>query len=124
MLGIRGIIWMFRDAHTHRWMGVLLPLALLLGLLKGMVGLRKSALRTAERISHFADCTPFWKLYSAPTYLLIVGMVALGFACRWAGAHWHVSGDVGVLYLVVSIGLITGSRAYSSPVEKSLSSHS
>ena len=61
-------------------------MALVLGLLKGMVILRKTALRTAERISHFADCTPFWKLYSTPTYLLILGMMGLGFVCRWRGA--------------------------------------
>jgi len=113
MLGIRGMIWILGDVHTHRWIIVLLPLALLLGLLKGTVVLRKSAMRAAERISRFSDRTPFWKLYSGPAYLLILGMMALGFACRWAGAHWHLSGDIGVLYLVISVGLITGSRAYS-----------
>lgn len=110
MLGIRGIIWILGDPHTHRWIALLLPLAVLLGLFKGLVVLRKSALKSVERISHFPDHTPFWKLYSTPTYLLIVGMMALGFACRWAGTHWHISGDVGVLYLIISIGLITGSR--------------
>jgi hypothetical protein len=114
MLGVRGTIWIFRDAHTHRWMILLIPLALLLGLFKGTVVLRKSARRAAERISSFEDRTPLWNLYSAPTYLLILGMMGLGFVCRWAGAHWHVSGDVGVLYLVIGIALITGSRAFHS----------
>lgn len=114
MLGARGMVWILRDAVTHRWMAVLLPLAFLLGLLKGTVVLRRSALRAVERISRFADRTPFWRLYSPSAYLLIVGMMGLGFACRWVGSHWHASGDVGVLYVVVGIGLVTGSSVYRS----------
>ena len=62
------------------------------------------------RIHRLAEATPCWQLYSPATYLLIAGMMALGLACRWAGAHWHIYGAIGALYLVVGIALLVGSR--------------
>ncbi len=110
MLSVRGVLWLCADPRTHRWLLIILPCAVLLGLAKGWYVLRHSAVRTAARIYRLADATPCWQLYTPATYLLIAGMMALGFACRWAGAHWHIFGVVGALYLVVGIALLVGSR--------------
>lgn len=112
MLIVRGLLWVRHDPHTHWLFAAILPLAAVAGVAKGAAVLRKSAARSAARIHLLAERTPFWQVYSPATYLLVVGMMALGFACRWAGAHWHVTGFVGILYLVIGVGLITGSYAY------------
>jgi len=112
ILEIRGVIWVLADRHTHRFFAIILPIAVLIGLLKGVCLLRNSAARTLARISTLNERTPLWRLYSPSTYILILGMVGLGFLCRWAGARWHIEGMVGSLYLVVGMALIAGSQAY------------
>ena len=112
MLGLRGIIWLLADTQMHRLLVVIIPLAAILGIVKGAVVLSKSAARSTARIRQLGDRTPFWQLYSPSTYLLVLGMMGLGVACRQAGAHWHVMGVIGILYLVVGIALITGCRTY------------
>ncbi|HOS42578.1 MAG TPA: hypothetical protein PK794_02715, partial [Armatimonadota bacterium] len=96
----------------HPWLGVLLPLAALLGVVKGSTLLARAARRISARIARLPAHTPIWRLYSPATYLMILGMMALGLACRWAGAHWHFIGTVGVLYVTVGVALLAGSRAY------------
>ena len=109
---VRGIIMVSQDSHTHGWLAVIVPLAALLGFLKGALVLRKTAARSAARIETMAERTPWWQLFNPATYLLIAGMMGFGVACRWAGAHWHVIGIVGVLYLLIGIALLFGSQAY------------
>jgi hypothetical protein len=111
-LAVRGTSWVMRDEHTRWLFAVILPLAVIVGVLKGTSLMSKSASRAAERIRLLAERSPIWQLYSPSMYLLVAGMVVLGLASRWIGAHWHIRGFVGILYLVVGIGLITGSRAY------------
>jgi len=116
MLIVRGTIWVtswVMKGHHPQWLlAAILPLAALVGVLKGVAVLRKSATKSAERIHLLAERTPIWQLYSPSTYLLVLGMMGLGFLCRWAGAHWHIVGFVGILYLIIGVGLITGSFAY------------
>ena len=112
MITIRGAFWVLTDAHTHRWLLVILPLAVVLGWLKGTAVLSKAAARAVARIGGLAERTPFWHLYSPAMYLLVAGMMALGIACRWAGNRWHFTGIVGSLYLVIGVALIVGSFAY------------
>lgn len=112
LLGVQGMVWVLGDQHTSRLLAVILPCALLVGLLKGVAVLSRSAARTVTRIRALADLTPVWQLYSPSTYLLVGGMMVMGRAFRWAGPHWHIVGDIGALYLVVGIALISGSWAY------------
>ncbi|MHB0937456.1 MAG: hypothetical protein ACYDCO_01085 [Armatimonadota bacterium] len=111
-LAMRGTSWVMRDDHTRWLFAAILPLSIVAGYWKGAALMSKSASRAAERIRLLAERTPIWQLYSPSMYLLVAGMIALGVASRWAGAHWHVRGFVGILYLVVGIGLIIGSRPY------------
>jgi hypothetical protein len=112
MLCVRGLMWLLDDPRYHRWLVVLLPLAMLIGILKGGTVLKRAAQRIIARIGLLAARTPIWQLYSPATYLMILGMMALGFASRLAGVHWHFIGTVGFLYVTVGIALISGSRAY------------
>ena len=114
MLGIRGMIWLLADAHMHRLLVVIIPIAAVLGIIKGARLLSKSALQVAARIHALDERTAFWQLFSPSTYLLIIAMMGFGITCRLAGAHWHFMGIIGILYLVVGIALITGSRTYWS----------
>ena len=118
MLGLRGMFWMLADAHTHRLLVMLIPLAVVLGFVKGATVLWKSAMRAIARIRQLGERTPFWQLYTPSTYLLVVGMMGFGIACRLVGAHWHVMGVIGILYLVVGVALITGCRAYWTSCER------
>ncbi|OPZ86775.1 MAG: hypothetical protein BWY76_00787 [bacterium ADurb.Bin429] len=110
----RGLLWLLADPRYHPWLGVLLPLAALIGLVKGGTLLARAARRISARIGLLPERTPIWRLYSRSTYLIILGMMTLGLACRWAGAHWHFIGTVGFLYIAVGVSLISGSRAYWS----------
>ena len=112
MLGVRGMIWVVADAHTHRLLLIIIPVALVLGILKGAAVLSKSAAQVAMRIRGLDERTPFWQLYSPSTYLLVIGMIGFGIICRLAGACWHFMGIIGVLYLIIGIALIIGSRTY------------
>ena len=112
MLCLRGGYWIFADSHTSHLCFLILPLALLAGIVKSAWVLEKSAARTTARIRQLDERSPIWRLFSPTTYLLILGMMALGVACRWAGKHWHITGAVGILYLVVGIALLSGSRKY------------
>ncbi len=112
MITARGTVWVLADLHTHAWLAVILPLAALLGVGKGVWVLGRSAGRSVARIRALDARTPWWRMYSPAMYLLIAGMMALGIALRWAGAHWHLVGAVGILYLVIGIALLAGSGAY------------
>ena len=111
-LAVRGTSWVIRDEHTRWLFAAVLPLSIVAGYWKGAALMSKSAARAVERIRLLAERTPVWQLYSPSMYLLVAGMIGLGLASRWAGDQWPIRGYVGILYLVVGIGLITGSRAY------------
>ncbi|MHB9026938.1 MAG: hypothetical protein ACYC7E_22615 [Armatimonadota bacterium] len=112
LLSARGLHYMATDLRFQGVFPYLLPVAILLGVLKGAAVLNKTAARAVARIRELADRTPVWQLYSPAMYLLIVGMILLGIAMRWAGAYWHLAGTVGAIYLVIGIALVIGSRAY------------
>jgi len=112
MLITRGLIWLLADKHLYNWVAFIVPAAVVVGMLKGNKLLRNSAVRAIDRINQLAERTPFWHLYSPSMYLLILSMIGLGFAFRIIGAHWHVIGFVGALYLIIGVALVTGSYAY------------
>lgn len=112
MIAGRGLYWLWSDPRTHAYFPYILLVAVALGVAKGLAVLSKSANGTVARIQQLAERTPFWQMYSPATYLLVAGMMAIGIACRWAGAHWHVTSEVGALYLIIGIALISGSRTY------------
>ena len=109
---MRGVLWVWSDPHAQGWFPYILPVAIVLGLLKGVVLLRRSATDAIARINSLSEHSPVWQLYSPATYLLILGMIGAGTAFRWAGIHWHLTSSVGALYLVIGIALIAGSRTY------------
>lgn len=123
MLGIRGSLWMFADLHLHHLLAIILPLAVVLGLIKGSVLLRNSAHQAIARIMTLNKRTPFWMLFHPSSYLLIIGMMGFGVICRMAGRYWHIMGIIGFIYLIVGIALITGSLTYWSRYVKLPDAH-
>lgn len=111
-LGVHGMMWLLADAQMHRLLAIIIPGAAVVGILKGAVLLRKSAVAITRRIHGLDERTPFWQLFSPATYLLVLGMMGIGITCRVAGTHWHVMGIIGILYVIIGIALITGSRTY------------
>jgi hypothetical protein len=114
VLGTHGVIWILGDPHTHRVFPLILPLAVLLGVAKGVAALGRAAAGAIARIGTLPARSPFWQLYSPATYLMILAMMGFGIFFRWAGKHWHLGGVVGILYLVIGVALIAGSYAYWS----------
>jgi len=112
MLCARGLAWVLTDARTQRLLLPLLGLAVIVGAGKGVWVLWKSARGGIARIQGLATRTPCWQLYSPTTYLLVAAMIGFGIGCRWVGAHWHVFGFIGVLYLTIGMALLVGSYPY------------
>ena len=112
LMVVRGLLWVGADPRIEGWFPLILLGAVLVGVFKGVVVLRRAAIHAVARIHTLAERSPAWHLYSPATYLLVAGMIVAGTAFRWAGIHWHLTSMVGALYLVVGIALIAGSRTF------------
>jgi hypothetical protein len=88
---------------------LLIVVGLLIGQLKGLKVLGKSAQRGIERIKTFPNPTEITNIYSAKYYILLGGMVGLGMGIKFLG----LSNDVrGLVDIAIGTALIRGALIY------------
>ena len=102
MLMTRAVIWLV-DA---RMLWLILP-AVVLGTLKSVFVLDKTAKRSLYRIQHLADGTCIGAVYSYKTWLLVLMMMAAGITLRHSSLPSYL---LGLLYMTIGWGLFMSSR--------------
>ncbi len=87
-------------------------MALGVGLLKGQFVLNRTANRVIDRVQDLAEPNPLksvFQMFGWKTILLILSMMGIGVALRWAGVSFEVRG---LIYLAVGLALLWSSRCY------------
>ncbi len=87
---------------------VLVATGLFVGYFKGRYVLRKTAMRTIDRIHTLPNPCSLGKLYGIGSYILIASMIALGITLRSIGAAEEIRG---VVLIAVGSALLQGSTA-------------
>lgn len=87
----------------------MIAIALYIGFLKGKHLLQKSARQGVERIRTFPNPAPIQNIYSAKYYILLGGMILLGFSMRFIGFPNDIRGMIDV---AIGAALINGAVAY------------
>lgn len=87
---------------------VLVASGLLIGYFKGRFVLRKTAMRTIDRIHSLPNPCSLSKLYGVGSYILVAAMIALGITLRTIGAAEEVRG---LVLIAVGSALLQGSTA-------------
>lgn len=99
-----GSLWL---AEAFGWWAPLWAVPILvLGLLKAHWVILRAAHRTDLRVRERGDGRPFGDFFSLSTWLLVVGMMALGQALRLLGVPISVRGPI---YVAVGVALLVGS---------------
>ena len=98
----RGFLFLHRTGQY-----VLLAAALVLGTVKAVFVLQRSAGKNIDRISRFQDRTCFGAVFSFKAWLLVLLMILLGRLLRFFGCP---SVYVGLLYVGVGWALLFSSR--------------
>lgn len=102
MLMTRAMIWL---VGVHRlW---LIAPAVVLGSLKSVMVLDKTAKKSLKRILHLTDGTCLGAIYSTKTWLLVMVMMVAGITLRHSSLphSW-----LGLLYMTIGWGLFLSSR--------------
>ncbi|MBL4902963.1 MAG: hypothetical protein JKY62_09960 [Desulfocapsa sp.] len=102
MMMSRGIVWL--NAIDQLW--IALP-ALLIGFVKSLFMLDKSAQKSIERIISTRDGKCLWGVYSVKTWLLILVMMITGFFIRNSSLPQEF---LGLFYISIGWGLFFSSR--------------
>lgn len=102
VLMIRGTLWL----HEQEGLAYILP-AVLLGSLKSFFILDKSAKKSIDRILHLADGSCLGAVYSVKTWLLVVGMMTMGYLLRKSSVPAEM---VGFIYITIGWALFFSSR--------------
>lgn len=99
-LSTAGVVWLVRSESD--WMAPLMTLAVALGLVKGLLVLRRAANRITTRILERGDGRCAGGFLSWKTWLFVIGMMAIGQILRRSGLPlpW-----LGTIYLAVGVAL-------------------
>ncbi|BCL60156.1 hypothetical protein DGMP_08490 [Desulfomarina profundi] len=97
----------FRLTRVTDYQGAIVAASLLAGTLKGYFVLDRSARRTINRIAGFNDNTCFGAVYSIKTWVLVVGMIAMGIALRRSSLPPEL---LSFIYITIGWGLLFSSR--------------
>jgi len=98
----RGVLWLMVDGNV-----VYAVPAVLIGTLKSLFILDKSAKKSIDRILDLADGSCLGAVYSVKTWLLVIGMMAMGVLLRKSSIPFEI---VGFLYVMVGWALFFSSR--------------
>ena len=93
--------------HGGGWRGPAWISAAAVGVAKGYFLLAPRAEANARRIAGSEPVRPLTEAFAGATWLLVAGMMALGYTLRHSGLPW---GIVGWIYTAVGAGLLVGSR--------------
>jgi len=102
----------YLDTYTHngeKSQFILVTSALILGVFKGRVALRKAANRVVGRIRSLPSPIPFSAIYSKGYLFLVGGMALLGISFKYLPFPLDVKGFVD---LTVGVALINGAMLY------------
>ena len=102
MLMVRGGIWLIGAGRV--WL--VLP-ALVLGTIKSMLFLDRTAKRSLDRILRLADGTCLGAVYSVKTWMLVVVMMAAGYGLRHSSLPGYL---LGLLYVTIGWAIFMSSR--------------
>lgn len=89
--------------------GLLLAISLCIGYFKGRYVLGKSAHKGVLRIRQFPNPTSLARIYSAKYYLLLGGMMGLGFSIKFFGLPNDIRGFIDA---AIGLALLYGSTIY------------
>ena len=98
----RGVVWLAGAGKL--W---LVAPAMLLGSLKSLIMLDKTARKSVDRIRCFADGTCLGAIYSYKTWMLVMMMMGAGIALRHSSMPSFL---LGLLYTTIGWGLFLSSR--------------
>jgi hypothetical protein len=105
LLGL-GVWWVVHGWGPH---GLLYTIPfLVLGVMKGLFILDRTARRTADRIEERGDDRFVFSFYSRRTWLVALGFMLFGQVLRRLPIP---RADLGLVYIMVGVGLLLGSRA-------------
>lgn len=104
VLSIVGVRWIFQTDEGSRWL--FLSLAIIVGLGKGIFVLRRTARRNVERIIRRGDGKCIGGFFSWKTWLLVLGMMAMG---RWLRSSDLPLWFMGTLYAGIGLALASSS---------------
>ncbi len=102
-----GVWWVVNSSWGVQGLYYALPF-LVLGMAKGLFILDRTARRTAERIDERGDDRFVLTFYSRRTWLIALGFMILGQVLRRLPIPRP---DLGLIYVMVGVGLLLGSRA-------------
>jgi len=88
---------------------IIIAISLIIGYFKGKFVLGKSANRGVTRIRNFPNPTSIANIYSMQYYILLAGMVGLGFSIKYMGIPNDIRGAVDV---AIGAALINGAMIY------------
>ena len=101
-----GVWWVVNGWGPHGFLYAI-PF-LVLGLIKGIFILDRTARRTADRIEERGDDRFVFSFYSRRTWLVALGFMVFGQVLRRLPIPRP---DLGLIYIMVGVGLLLGSRA-------------
>lgn len=81
-------------------------LGLGLGYYKYRKVLKKQTQKAYDRISQLPELTPIWKIYNKQSYLILIGMMALGMCFKYLPFPFDIRG---IIDITVGAALIQGS---------------
>ncbi len=102
MLSYRGLSRLVGSGYE--WF---IALSFIIGSLKSIFVLDKSARKGIKRILQFGDNTCIGAVYSVKTWLMVLVMIASGFVLRNSSLPAHY---LGLLYVAIGWGLLLSSR--------------
>jgi hypothetical protein len=104
-LGAAGTRWL--ALHGGSWRGPAWAGAVAVGLAKGYFLLAPRAEANARRIAASDPVRPLAEAFPRMTWILVAGMMALGWTVRHSGLSWGV---VGWIYTAIGAALLVGGR--------------
>lgn len=98
----RGLNWIVDSGYN--W---LIPVSFVVGTMKSFLIFDRTAKKGIDRILRFGDNTCIGAVYSVKTWVMVLGMMSLGFVLRSLSISPHI---LGTFYVAIGWGLFLSSR--------------
>lgn len=105
-----GIFWIFPVKHT--FVVFMIPLALIIGFIKGKLVLFKAANKTSQRIYAQPEKASVCSVFSRETWIVIFLMILIGQILRRFIVPIDYRDCLGLLYVLIGLALSTASYVY------------